>query len=75
MSADAFIDLKGVWRDENDIWKKWERDPEKALAMLSDPDKDLMAVAEEEFQQVFESMLDSLGPEDYVLLVDGHAFP
>lgn len=75
MPPDAYVDLNGVWHDDNDIWEKWEKGGPKAMEKVFASGKDPQEIALEEFNEEFEQLLSSLQPNDYVIVIDGHAFP
>lgn len=75
MPPDAYIDLDGVWHDDNDIWERWEKGGPKAISDVLSSGGNPQEVAFKEFVAGFYKMRDSLQDDDYILVVDGHAFP
>lgn len=67
LPPDAYIDTKGVWHDENDLWKNCPTPSELTRLLES---------SQEMFTEVFEKFLDEeLQDDDCFVVLDCHCFP
>lgn len=64
----AYVDLDGVWHDDNEIWEELEKN---LLSGKNMPD-DINTFASNEFRDRVHRFLDTLQPEDGVVIVDFH---
>ncbi len=60
----AYVDKSGVWHDDSQVYDS-----------LLNQDSDMREYAEKEFKKQFFLFLDSLEPDDYFVVLDGHLFP
>ncbi len=71
---DAYIDTKGVWHDENDVWAEFEK------TIMSGKFKDMPENPAEAAQEIFlgdyeRFMDDELKDDDCFVIIDCHCFP
>lgn len=64
----AFVDLGGVWHDENEVWDNIQAE----LLSGKFPAEDVMANAGEKFAEMAYEFVKSLNPEDGLVVVDYH---
>lgn len=74
MSPDAYIDVKGVWHDENDAWAKCEKE------IMSGKFRDIPENLEEAVQKAYlenyeKFMNEELKDDDCFVILDCHCFP
>ncbi len=64
----AYIDLDGVWHDENDVWDNIQAE----LLSGKFPALDIMEIAREKFAEMVYKFMKGLNPEDGLVVVDYH---
>lgn len=75
--VDAYIDNKGVWHDDNELWNEWEREGMRVFMETGNVPE---GNPHEEIPKMFEEKVDKfineeVRDDDYLLIIDGHKFP